>query len=177
MNKKMSVQTLTEIALLTALTVVLNSPFASISTNILRIGFAFVPVILAAIMFGPLLAVLMYVLADLLGALIFWGGAVNPGVTLCCALTALVFGLFLHNKSGRTPTFFKNMLPAVLINQLIVDLLLKSLALALYYGNPFSAVVVTRIVQTAVYIPLQLIFIPILQKLAEKINKALKASA
>ena len=51
-TKRISVRTITYLALLVALEIVLNR-FCSINTMGLKIGFSFVPIVVAANLFGP----------------------------------------------------------------------------------------------------------------------------
>ena len=57
-------------AILVAIEIVLNR-FLSINTPGLKIGFSFVPIVIAAILFGPVKAGVIYALADLIGAILF----------------------------------------------------------------------------------------------------------
>ena len=67
-------RTLVTMALLIALEVVLTR-FLSINLPIVRIGFGFLPVAIAAILFGPLWAGIGYAVGDLIGMLIWPTGA------------------------------------------------------------------------------------------------------
>ncbi len=87
-------KTLTLSALLAALEIVL-SRFLSISAWNTKIGFAFVPVALAALLLGPLNAGIVAALADFLGALLFPVGPYFPGFTLTAFLMGLCYGVFL----------------------------------------------------------------------------------
>ena len=68
-------------AMLAALQIVL-SRFLSINTQITKIGFAFVPIAICAMLFGPLPTVIVAVVADVLGASLFPSGPFFPGFTL-----------------------------------------------------------------------------------------------
>ena len=92
-------KTLTLTALLAALEFVL-SRFLSISAWNTKIGFAFVPVALAALLLGPLNAGIVAALADFLGALLFPVGPYFPGFTLTAFLMGLCYGLFLYKKQS-----------------------------------------------------------------------------
>ena len=74
--------------MLLALEIVL-SRMLSIRTPITTIGFGFVPLVMAGILFGPVPAAIVAALADILGALLFPIGAYYPPLTVtsnlaCC---------------------------------------------------------------------------------------------
>ena len=87
--------TLTLMGLLTAVEIVL-SRFLSISAWNTKIGFAFVPVVIAAILLGPYRAGIVAALADFLGAVLFPIGAYFPGFTLTAFFMGVIYGLLLH---------------------------------------------------------------------------------
>ena len=88
MSKKKNAKTPTEVlldlvccALLIALQVVL-SRFLSFQTWNLKIGFSCVPVVLAARLFGPVGAMLVYGIGDVIGTFLFPVGAVGTDLRL-----------------------------------------------------------------------------------------------
>ena len=128
---KFSTRTLAGIALLTALEIIL-SRFLSISMWNTKIGFSFLPIAVAAILFGPLAAGTVGALGDFIGAILFPIGAYFPGFTLTAFLTGLVFGFFLHREQG-----WLQVIAAIGINQLILSLLLNTLWISILYGSVF----------------------------------------
>ncbi len=169
-TKRISVRTITYLALLTALEVVL-SRFWSINTMGLKIGFAFVPVVVAANLFGPLHAAAMYAVADFLGSNLFPIGPYHPGFTVCAALMGLTYGFFLHQKSGKTG--FLNVLAPVLINQLVFGLLINTIWVTMLYGDKknYWGWFLYRLPEYAVLIPVALVLIPILLRLCRELKK------
>ena len=93
---KFSTKTLTTMALLTALEIVL-SRFLSISAWNTKIGFAFVPVALAAMLFGPVYAGIVAALLSLAGLVVTLYGHFAVGMegktkwTLGVILNVVVF--------------------------------------------------------------------------------------
>ena len=71
--KKEDIRRMSYLAMMTALEIVL-SRFLSINAWNLKIGFSFVPVVAAAMMFGPISAVIVAALGDFLGAILFPSG-------------------------------------------------------------------------------------------------------
>lgn len=150
MEKKLfDIRTVVMLGLLTAMEIVL-SRFCSISAWNIKIGFSFIPVAAAAILFGPLQAGTVAALGDFLGAILFPIGAYFPGFTLTAFLTGATFGLFLHKKQSA-----QRIGGAVVINQLVLSLLLNTLWISILYGAPFHALFLTRILQCAVSGPIQ----------------------
>lgn len=139
---------------------ILLSRFLSISTWNLKIGFNFVPVALAAMLLGPIKAGIVWALADFLGATLFPIGPYFPGFTLTQFLMGVVFGLFLYKKQSPA-----RITAAVAINQLVLGLLLNTYWISKLYGSPFMPLLITRIWQTAVLVPVQLVMIMIISKL------------
>ncbi len=150
---------LARLALLLAMEVVL-SRFLSIATPIAKIGFGFVPVVLAAVLYGPLWAGALGGLADFLGAILFPTGAYFPGFTLTAALVGCVYGWFLFDR----PITWKNTLGAVSVISLVCHLGLNTLWLLVISGYGAMALLPTRAVQTAVMAVLQVLAIRLLAK-------------
>jgi len=161
---KFSTRTLTTMALLTALEIVL-SRFLSISAWNTKIGFAFVPVALAAMLLGPLYAGLVGALADFVGAILFPVGAYFPGFTLTAFLMGACYGLFLYKKQS-----FPRILGAVAVHQLVLSLLLNTLWISILYGSPFYPLLLSRLPQCAILGAVQLAVIPLLAKLLPQLK-------
>jgi len=161
MNRKDNgkLKVLIYVSLLIALEVVL-SRFCSIATPIVKIGFGFVPIAVCAMMFGPVWAGVAGALADVMGATLFPIGAYFPGFTVSAALTGVVFGLFLYKRKGTIP----QLAGAVAVNCLCISLLLSTYWLTIITGNPFFALLPTRIVQNVIMIAVQLVVLKLLQK-------------
>ena len=125
MQKKIPVRMLTCSAMLVALEVVLNR-FCSINTMGLKIGFSFVPIVVAAYLFGPVCAAAVYGAADFLGAILFPIGPYHPGFTVCAAAMGFVYGVFLYGKKDRRIRLFPNIVIPSLVNNLIFGLLINT---------------------------------------------------
>lgn len=166
--KKLSTRELTTMALLAALEIVL-SRFLSISAWNTKIGFSFVPIVIAAIMMGPVPAMIVAAVADVVGALLFPQGAFFPGFTLTAALSGLNYGLWLHKKPDILHT-----VGAAAVHQLVLSLLLNTLWISVLYGSPYKALIVTRIPQTVIISVVQLVCIPLIAEAVKRIEKAIK---
>lgn len=111
-------------ALLIALQVVL-SRWLSIQTTNIKIGFSFIPVVVAARLFGPLSSMAVYGIGDIVGSILFPKGAYFPGFTVTSVLMGLVYGLFLYKKSNPTRVIL-----SVSICQSLLSFLLNSFWIA-----------------------------------------------
>lgn len=152
--KENRTRTLATLAFLIALEVILTR-FLSINLPIVRIGFGFLPVAIAAILFGPVWAGVAYAVGDVLGMLLWPTGAYFPGFTLTAFLTGLLYGLFLYKK----PLTWGRLFVTVPVVVLSCSLVLNTLWLGILYGNAFVGMLPTRLLQCAVMIPVQILTI------------------
>ena len=167
--KKTDIRRLCIYAMLIAIDVVL-ARFLSVNAWNVRIGFSFVPVVVAALLYGPVAAAVIHGIADILGALLFPTGTFFPGFTLTAAVLGLIYGLFLK---GRERWVFA--LLAVLCGQIVCTLLLNTAWISILYGSPFVPLLGTRLIQAVITAPVQFIVILALQKFAPALKKAARA--
>ena len=142
--KKNKLRDLIVMGLLVAIEVIL-SRFLSVNAWNMKIGFNFIPVVVAAVLYGALPAGIVAAMGDFIGAILFPIGAYFPGFTFTAFLTGLVFGAFLH-KSQK----LERVLASVLINQLILGLWLNSFWISMLYGTEYLPLLLTRIPQCVV---------------------------
>ena len=165
---KFTTRALTTLAMLIAIEVIL-SRFLSINAWNIKIGFGFVPVLIAAILYGPLAGGLVGALSDFIGAVLFPIGTYFPGFTLTSFLTGFVFGLFLNKKQG-----WLQGLAAVGINQFILGLFLNTFWISVLYGSPYVPLLATRVFQSILLSVVQLIciqlIVPILNRYGKKVS-------
>ena len=146
--------------LLIALEIVL-SRFVSISAWNIKIGFAFVPLVIAAIKLGPIKSGIVGALSDFLGAILFPIGPYFPGFTLTSFLSGVTFGVYLHKNQT-----FSRILVAVAIKQFLLSLFLNTLWISILYGAPYKALFITRIMQCIIIAPVEVITINLVFKIA-----------
>lgn len=155
-----NVRKIVYLSLFISLEVILTR-FLSIQTPIVRIGFAFLPIAISGMMFGPLAAGLAAALADLIGMMLFpTGGAYFIGFTISAFLEGFVFGLLLYNK----PKTMIRVSIAVVITSIFINLGLGTLWLAILTGKGYLAIMPVRIVKCLVMIPIQIPMIMIVWK-------------
>ena len=157
MNKHL--KTMIHVAVLVALEVIL-SRFLSIPTQFMKIGFAFVPLAVCGMLFGPWWAALCGGLADFLGAILFPIGPYFPGFTLSNALVGMIFGYCLYQKFSG----WKHIAKAVVVNNVVISLLISTYWLHVLYGSPYLGLIPTRLGQNVVMIVLEFVVIRLIQK-------------
>lgn len=175
-------------AVMIAAEIVLNR-FCSINTMGLKIGFAFIPPTLAAILYGPGMGAAVWALADLLGAIVFPMGPYHPGFTVCAALMGALAGFMLYpspagvRREGERETFFfsafrkrvrffPNVVVTVVFNCLVLGLLVNTAWVSMLYGSrTYTEWLLYRLGEYAVLVPVQLALTPALLKLGEIIRK------
>ncbi|MGI6150807.1 MAG: folate family ECF transporter S component [Christensenellales bacterium] len=140
--------------LLVALGVILSGPL-EIPLNFfglysVSLSFGTVPVILAAVYYGPMYGALVGGLWDLLQALLFPMGGYNPLFTLSGAVIGLLPGLFF--TKGEKPTFLR-VLAATAAGHIVGSVILNSLWMIVSYGTPLEVAAI-RTLKGVVFIPL-----------------------
>lgn len=111
-NKWMSTSILVKAGLLAGLSIVLTRAFSFMvplaGLPALRIGFGGLPVIIAGILFGPLVGGAVGLVADLIGFMINpMGGAYFPGFTVSAALSGFIPGaIYLGIRKMKRPINF-----------------------------------------------------------------------
>ena len=142
MHTKMSVKAVSAVGILVAMEVILAR--FSIHTWNLKIGFSFVPIVVAAIFYGPVAGGLVGAVGDVISAVLFPVGAYFPGFTLTAFLTGMVYGWFFRKKVTVLHTVL-----AVLVVQGLISQVMNTYWISFLYGSPFVPLFVTRVYQTA----------------------------
>ena len=135
-DKKTSVRTLTMLALLVAMSIVF-SRVLSISTGFVRFNLGSLPVLLAAVVFGPGAGFAVGAVADIIGGVLA-GYAINPLITLGAGAIGLVAG-FAWQKLSSTNL---RLAASVLLGHFVGSMVITSLALRLFYGYPWATLAV-----------------------------------
>ena len=164
-KKKFNTVTLVTLALLVAAEIILNR-FLSINAWNIKIGLSFIPVVVGAILYGPVAGAIVGALGDFIGAILFPIGAYFPGFTLTAALMGLVWGFFLY-KEQTIP----RILAAVGINQFILGLFLNTYWISVLYGSPFKPLFMTRIVQALILFVIQSVVIFGIKEIIPRLKK------
>ena len=157
-------KTIVILGLMTALQIVL-SRFLSFSVWNMKIGFGFAPIVIAAMLLGPIPAAIVGGLSDFLGAILFPIGTYFPGFTLTATLTGLVFGLLLWERQSLV-----RIVTAVGITQLILSLLVNTYWISLLYGTPYVTLFPVRLIQTGILVALEILVIVALSKAVRQLS-------
>ncbi len=157
MQQKNQTRRLVFAALLIALEIILTR-FVQIPipldgfTN--RISLGFLPVAMGGMLYGPLWGGLLAAIADIIRALLFPQGAINPLFTLTAFMRGTVYGSFLYKKISPLRITL-----AAACDFLLINLLLNPLFTFLSYGGTFWARVMTALPVSAVNFALRLVLL------------------
>ncbi|NLX91616.1 MAG: folate family ECF transporter S component [Firmicutes bacterium] len=172
--KKIAAQTLTRMALLIALNVILarvlsvRIPLGGVEG--LRIGFSSVPVIFAGIFMGPLAGGIVGAIGDLIGFFISPIGAYMPHFTLNAALRGVIPGLVILLLSrGRRQIGIFPLFLAVCSTLIITDVFLLPFFFETLFGLSRVVTVPPRIIQNAISIPAYTVLLFTLGRAMEKV--------
>ncbi len=164
-----NIKTLVVLAMMIALEVVL-SRFLSIPIGTtLKFGFNFVPICVAAYLYGPVASLIVGGLGDFLGAVMFPSNTYYYGFTLTAVLTGLVFGLFLHKKYS-----FLRILFGVLVVQIALTIFLDALWFNIYYGSPYTVMLATRAIKAGVMVVVECVTLNLIMPVMDRVRRQLK---
>ena len=170
MNKnRFSTKMLATLSILVALEIIIARFVTIRPTQSIKISLDFLPIVAAAVLYGPGAAVIMSILADVLGAFLFPVGPYFPGFTVTAALTGLLYGLLLYKRQTMP-----RIVLAVALQQGILSLLLNTFWLHVLYGMPYLPTLVTRLGQCAVMTAVQLVLIPLIAKTVQEVEKRVR---
>jgi len=156
--KKTDLRKYVFLGLLLAIEIILTR-FCSVTTPIVRIGFGFVPIAVAAYLYGPMTAGLTYAAGDFIGAMLFPVGAFFPGFTLTAFCTGLAFGLLLHDhKFSLLRTITAALGVSVGFNWFLDTLWVCMLAGSVQW-DAYTGMLITRIFKPLFMFPVQFIVI------------------
>ena len=122
-NIKTSVQTIAIIAVLMAAQAVLG--MLEIHTATIKISLSFIPVVIAARLYGGIGGALVAGFGDIIGCIIHPVGAWFPPITLTYAFSGLVYGLFLKKRTN-----IWSVVLSVGITQFIISLFITTIWIA-----------------------------------------------
>lgn len=137
-------------ALLTAISVILER-FLGYNDKLLSISIAFLPVAVAAMLYGVIPGALVSALADFLGALLFPSGPLDLRFTLIMAVKGAIYGFFLHKEN---PSRYMIVLAQLLV-VLVCHLTLNTLVISTIIGKGFFALLPLRALKNLLMFPLE----------------------
>lgn len=167
-------------AMLIAMSVVIDR-FLTIMTPTMKIGFMFVPAMVAGVLFGPLEGMAVYALADLIGSTILAKGTPLIGLTICYALSGIVYGLFLNEKPfalfgssfrRKKVRIIPEILIAAAIVCFVIDLFLKTAVLnKLNKDMTYWGLFVTRLLPEGIMFGIHLVLGSMVLELCKNLKK------
>lgn len=169
-TKKLTTQKLVLTAFLVAMYVVINR-FLSISTWDVKIGFSFVPVLLGAIILGPIYGGIIGGLGDFVGAILFPFGPYFPGYTATAFLMGWWYGVVLKKEQS-----IKNIAWAIIPAEIVCSLILNTLWTALVYGSSYIGLFSTRMLQFIVMSLIKIVTVVVIAKYIPYLQKTAKST-
>ena len=133
-----------------ALNIILTR-FLSVRTTFVSISFGFIPVALTGRLFGPMHAGVMAGASDIIGTFILPQGAYFPGFTVGAVITGVIYGTIFYKRHIN----IKNIILAVVIVNIFVNMGLDTLCLSILYGKAFMVIIGARIIKDLIMIPIQ----------------------
>ncbi len=149
--------------MLLALKVVLGLFTLNVS-NLLKIGFSFLPIAVAGLLFGPVAGGIVGAAGDVVSYFISPTGPYFPGFTLNAFLSGFLYGAILFGRPVRLWRVFS----AKASVTLLVSLLLNPLWLSVLYGKGFIAVFSVRIATNLALLPIETALLFVVLKVLEK---------
>lgn len=122
--------------------------FPSGGDSVLRFSFENLPILLAAMHFGPIAGMTVGVMADLLGCLMV-GYAINPVITAGAAAIGLIGGILPRLLPKKWHVLLRIAI-SVLAAHLCGSVIIKTFGLAAYYSMPFTVLMLWRLLNYAI---------------------------
>jgi ECF transporter S component (folate family) len=135
------VRCITTVGVLIAMSVVLE--MFNVRTPMYKINFAFLPMAVIGLAYGPAVCILAEIPADILGAVLAPDGSINFVYTGIAMFEGLVYGMFLYGKHfDKDAKNHLSILSAQACVALFAHIIFNSIAmLAFGYAKPSSVIV------------------------------------
>ena len=167
-NVRKSTTDLAVMGILTALCIVIAMFLTIRPSSSIKITLTFIPIVIAAYLYGPAGAGTVAGLADILGYVFnSGGGMLFLPITFSEIAVGIIFGLLLHNK--RT---MPRIILGVAFAQLVVSTFVTPIWLNMLYGMDYLTNIYLRIPQILIMTAIEMIVIPPMLKLLEKLRSA-----
>ncbi len=141
MKTKKAIQQLTLCAMMMAMSILIGTLCKTYLTvtPVIRITFENLPIILAAILFGPIAGGAVGVGTDLISSVLSVQSSINPLITLGAGMVGAAAGLVARLIPGEARPF-KIMLSTYAAHA-VGTMLIKTIALHVYYGYAWAVVI------------------------------------
>lgn len=158
-----NLRSLTLASVLTAIYAVSYSPIAGnivIVPGLIELRFGFLAIAVAAMLLGPVMGMLVALLGDVLGTILFYGGSFFWGYTISWVLMGFVFGCFLYKyKISSLRIIGATVFHTVFINQFLVTYWQSFLGF-----GAFDALFTTRLIRNAIMLPVNIVLLFVVLK-------------
>ncbi len=150
---------------------ILLSRLLSIKTPILKISFAFIPTMLCATWLGVKYTILLNVLGDIIGAILFPTGPYFIGYTVSTAISGMIYGLLLYKENSNSYTdnqYLIRLIISVILVTFISNICLNTFWISITAGKSYIILLGTRLVKEIIMIPIQITVILFIEKMLRK---------
>jgi ECF transporter S component (folate family) len=131
----LTTKTLVFMALMVALSIVLGKFLAINITDMIRISLENLPILLCAIVLGPIRGAIVALVADLLGCFLR-GYAINPIVTIGAVVIALICGIIFKQRAISSQGV--RVVISVLTAHIVGSSVIKTIGLASFYLSSYD---------------------------------------
>lgn len=147
-----SPKTIAITGMLIALNVVLSMITIYITPE-LRLGLSFIPIALAAMLYGPAVGAIAAASGDIFAFILRPAGPYFPGFTISEVLGAVIMGLFLYKCTLK----LRNVIVSRSLITVLVNCLLNTYWLSILYGDAFNLLFWPRVIKNVVMLPVEIL--------------------
>ena len=148
-----SLPTMATAAMMVALFVVLYTVKIPLALES-RVSLTFIPVAVSAYLLGPVPAMIVGGIGDILGCMLFPSGPYFPGFTISAMLSGLIYGVFFYRHTDKIKL---RIILAKLVIILFVNIGLNTLWLSIMYHKAFMFYLAARAAKNIIVFPFQVI--------------------
>ena len=149
------VRTLTGVAMLLAMRVVISFTASVRVTETIKIGLGYLITALLGMLYGPFTAALAAGAGDLIKYLLKPDGAYFFGFTLTAMLGGFVYGVFFYREKCTIPRAIASKATV----SLLLNCLLNTVWVSWLYGMPFLGALGTKIIKNLMALPFEIVLL------------------
>ena len=149
------VRTLTGVAMLLAMSVVISFTASVRVTETIKIGLGYLITALLGMLYGPFTAALAAGAGDLIKYLLKPDGAYCFGFTLTAMLGGVVYGVFFYREKCTIPRAIASKATV----SLLLNCLLNTVWVSWLYGMPFLGALGPRVIKNLMALPFEIVLL------------------
>lgn len=149
------VRTLTGVAMLLAMSVVISFTASVRVTETIKIGLGYLITALLGMLYGPFTAALAAGAGDLIKYLLKPDGAYFFGFTLTAMLGGVVYGVFFYREKCTIPRAIASKVTV----SLLLNCLLNTVWVSWLYGMPFLGALGPRVIKNLMALPFEIVLL------------------